>query len=61
MLPNYYFFRRLDMDALSAILKQCILFKDINYKDIDTFLKVPNFIIKKYLKGSKDLAALNNL
>ena len=49
------------MDALSAILKQCILFKDINYKDIDTFLKVPNFIIKKYLKGSKDLAALNNL
>jgi hypothetical protein len=52
MLPNYSFFRRLDMDALSAILKQCILFKDMNYKDIDTFLKVPNFIIKKYLKGS---------
>ena len=29
----------------------CLL-KDMNYKDIDTFLKVPNFIIKKYLKGS---------
>ena len=24
----------------------------MNYKDIDTFLKVSNFIIKKYLKGS---------
>ena len=49
------------MEALSDILKQCILFKDMNYRDIDTFLKVSNFIIKKYLKGSKDLDALNNL
>ena len=24
----------------------------MNYKDIDTFLKVSNFIIKKYLKSS---------
>ena len=49
------------MDALSDILKQCILLKDMNYKDIDNFLKVSNFIMKKYLKRSKDLAALNNL
>ncbi len=55
------FFRRFDMEVLSDILKQCILLKDMNYKDIDNFLKVSNFIIKKYLRGSKDLAALNNL
>ena len=40
------------MEALSNILKQCILFKDMNYKDIDTFLKVSNFVIKKHLKGN---------
>jgi len=40
------------MDTLSDILKQCILFKDMNYKDIDNFLKVSNFVIKKYLKGN---------
>ena len=49
------------MEALSDILKQCILFKDMDYKDIETFLKVSNFVIKKYLKGSKDLEALINL
>jgi len=40
MLPNYSFFRRLDMNTLLDILKQCILLKDMNYKDIDTFLKI---------------------
>ena len=38
------------MEELSDVLKQCILFKDMNFKDINTFLKVSNFVIKKYLK-----------
>jgi len=38
------------MEALSDILKQCILFKDMNFKDINTFLKVSKFVIKKYYK-----------
>jgi len=40
------------MEELSDFLKQCILFKDMNYVDIDNFLKVSNFTIKKYLKGN---------
>jgi len=52
MLPNYSFFGRLYMEELSDFLKQCILFKDMNYVDIDNFLKVSNFTIKKYLKGN---------
>jgi len=28
------------MNTLLDILKQCILLKDMNYKDIDTFLKI---------------------
>ena len=52
MLPNYSFFERLYMEELSDFLKQCILFKDMNYVDIDNFLKVSNFTIKKYLKGN---------
>ena len=52
MLPNYSFPERFDMEELSDFLKQCILFKDMNYVDIDNFLKVSNFTIKKYLKGN---------
>jgi len=52
MLPNYSFFGRLYMEELSDFLKQCILFKDMNYVDIDNFLKVSNFTFKKYLKGN---------
>jgi len=52
MLLNYSFFGRLYMEELSDFLKQCILFKDMNYVDIDNFLKVSNFTIKKYLKGN---------
>lgn len=52
MLPNYSFFGRLYMEELSDFLKQCILFKDMNYVDIDNFLKISNFTIKKYLKGN---------
>ena len=40
------------MEELSDFLKQCILFKDMNYVDIDNFLKISNFTIKKYLKGN---------
>jgi len=40
------------MESLVDILKQCILFKDMNYKDIEKFIKVSNFTIKKYLKGN---------
>ena len=52
MLPNHSFFGRLYMEELSDFLKQCILFKDMNYVDIDNFLKVSNFTIKKYFKGN---------
>src|SRR5665648_159860 len=52
MLPNYSFFERLYMEELSDFLKQCIIFKDMKYVDIDNFLKVSNFTIKKYLKGN---------
>jgi len=52
MLPNYSFFGRLYMEELSDFLKQCILFKDMNYVDIDNFLKVSNFTFKKYFKGN---------
>jgi len=37
------------MKALSDILKQYILFKDINFKDIDDFLKVSLNLTKNLL------------
>jgi len=40
------------MEGLADILKQCILFKDMTYKEIETFIKVSNFSIKKYQKNS---------
>ena len=40
------------MESLADILKQCILFKDMDYKDIEKFIKISNFTIKKYLKGN---------
>jgi CRP-like cAMP-binding protein len=40
------------MESVSDVLKQCTLFKDMTHKEIDTFLKVSSFSIKKYLKGN---------
>ena len=42
----------MDMEGLAEILKQCILFKDMTHQEIETFIKVSNFSIKKYQKNS---------
>jgi len=39
------------MESLVDVLKQCILFKDMDHKDIERFIKNSNFTIKKYSKG----------
>ena len=40
------------MESIADALKHCILFKDMNYEDIEKFIKNSNFTVKKYFKGS---------
>ena len=55
MLPNYSFLRRLDMEPVADVLKQCTLFKDMTHKDIDKFLKVSSFsILSKELSRMRE-------
>jgi len=46
------FYKGKDMEGLADILKQCILFKDMTPQEIEAFIKVSNFTIKKYQKNS---------
>ena len=51
MLQNNIY-KRLNMEGLAEILKKCLLFKDMTLQEIETFIKVSNFSIKKYSKNS---------